>query len=126
MGGEAKVVGGRNGKVGKSKDDLVIRVVNTVVVEHAEFEEVERNHINENNTHEIIEITKYSSFRKLMMVTRYVLQLIKNTFNKVSKIREEINGDEYNIAPKLCIKNEQLSLKFERNFDKLQKILKTV
>ena len=104
----------------------MIRVVNTVVVEHAEFEEVERNHINENNTHEIIEIIKYSSFRKLMMVTRYVLRLIKNTFNKVSKIREEINGDEYNIAPKLCIKNEQLSLKFERNFDKLQKILKTV
>ena len=126
MGGKAKVVGGRNGKVGKSKDDLVIRVVNTVVVEHAEFEKVERNHINENNIHEIIEFTKYSSFKKLMMVTCYVLRFIKNILNKVSKIREEINADEYNIALTLCIKNEQSSLKFEIYFGKLQKILKTV
>ena len=58
VGGEAKVVGGRKGKVGKSKDDLVITVVNAVVVEHAEFEKVESNHINENNVHKIIEITR--------------------------------------------------------------------
>ena len=32
VGGEAKVVRGRKGKVGKSKVDLVIRVVNAVVV----------------------------------------------------------------------------------------------
>ena len=31
--------------VGKSKDDLVIRVVNSVSVEHAEFEKFESNHI---------------------------------------------------------------------------------
>ena len=58
VGGEAKVVGGRKGKVGKWKDDLVITVVNAVVVEHAEFEKVESNHINENNVHKIIEITR--------------------------------------------------------------------
>ena len=100
----------------------MIRVVNAVVVEHAEFEEVESNHIKENNIHKIIEITRYSSFKKLMMVTCYVLRFIKNISNKVSKIREEINGDEYNIALKL--KNEQSILKFERNFDKLHKSLK--
>ena len=58
VGGEAKVVGGRKGKVGKSKDDLVIRVVNGVITEHAEFEKVESNHINENNIHKTIEITR--------------------------------------------------------------------
>ena len=75
MGGEAKVAGARKGKVGKSKDDLVIRVVNAVIVEHAEFEKVESNRINENNIHKIIEITRYSSFKKLMMVTCYVYDL---------------------------------------------------
>ena len=53
----------------------MIRVVNAVVVEHAEFEEVESNHIKENNIHKIIEITRYSSFKKLMMVTCYVYDL---------------------------------------------------
>ena len=102
----------------------MIRVVNAVVVEHAQFEEVESNHIKENNIHKIIEITRYSSFKKLMMVTWYVLRFIKNISNKVNKIREEINGDEYNIALKLWIKNEQSLLKFERNSDKLHKSLK--
>ena len=86
VGGEAKVVGGRKGKVGKSKDDLVIKVVNAVIVEHAEFEKVESNCINENNIHKIIEITRYSSFKKLMMVICYVLRFIKNISNKVNKI----------------------------------------
>ena len=90
-----------------------------MVVEHAEFEEVESNHIKENNIHKIIEITRYSSFKKLMMVICYVLRFIKNISNKVNKIREEINGDEYNIALKLWIKNELSLLKFEINFDKL-------
>ena len=58
VGGEAIIVGGRKDKLGKSKDDLVIRVVNAVVVEHAEFEKVGSNHINENNIHKIIEITR--------------------------------------------------------------------
>ena len=49
VGGEAKVVGGRKDKVEKLKNDVVIRIVNAVVVEHVEFEEVECNHINENN-----------------------------------------------------------------------------
>ena len=62
VGGEAKVVGGRKGKVGKSKDDPVIRVVNAVVAEYAEFEKVESNHINENNIHKMIDITRYSRF----------------------------------------------------------------
>ena len=124
VGGEAKVVGRRKGKVGKSKDDLVIRVVNAVIVEHAEFEKVESNRINENNIHKIIEITRYSSFKKLMMVTCYILRFIKNISNKVSKIRKEVNADEYNIALKLWIKNEQSLLNFERNFDKLHKSLK--
>ena len=43
-----------------------------MVVERAEFGKVECNHINENNIHKIIEITRYSSFKKLM-VTFYVL-----------------------------------------------------
>ena len=120
VGGEAKVVGRRKGKVGKSKDDLVIRVVNAVIVEHAEFEKVESNRINENNIHKIIEITRYSSFKKLMMVTCYMLRFIKNISNKVSKIRKEVNADEYNVALKLWIKNEQSLL----NFDKLHKSLK--
>ena len=124
MGGEAKVAGARKGKVGKSKDDLVIRVVNAVIVEHAEFEKVESNRINENNIHKIIEITRYSSFEKLIMVTCYMLRFIKNISNKVNKIREVVNADEYNIALKLWIKNEQSLLKFERNFDKLHKSLK--
>ena len=124
VGGEAKVVGRRKGKVGKSKDDLVIRVVNAVIVEHAEFEKVESNRINENNIHKIIEITRYSSFKKLMMVTCYMLRFIKNISNKVSKIRKEVNADEYNIALKLWIKNEQSLLNFERNFDKLHNSLK--
>ena len=58
-----------------------------------------------------------------MMVTCYVLRFIKNISNKVSKIREEINTDEYNIALKLWLKNEQTLLKFEGNFDKLHKSL---
>ena len=124
-GGEAKVAGERKGKVGMSEDDLVIRVVNAVVGEHAEFEKVDSNHINENDIHKIIETTRYSSFKKLMMVTRYVLRFIKNISNKVNKIIEEINADEYNIALKLWIKNEQSLLKFERNFDKLHKSLKS-
>ena len=69
LGGEARVVGGRKGKVGKSKDDLVIRVVNAVVVERAEFEKLECNHINKNNIHKIIKITRCSSFNKLIMIT---------------------------------------------------------
>ena len=105
------------------KDDLVIRVLYAVLVEQAEFEKVECNHVNENNIHKIIEITRYISFKKLIMVTRYVLRLIKNISNNVKKIREEINADEYCIALKLWIKNE-LVLKFERNFDKLHKFLK--
>ena len=124
VGSEAKVVGGRKGEVGKSKDDLMIRVVNAVVVKHAEFGKVESNHTNENNIHKTIKITRYSSFKKLMMVTCYVLQFIENISNKVNKIREEINTDEYNIVLKLRIKNEQSLLKFERNFYKLHKSLK--
>ena len=72
---EVEVVGGRKGKVGKSTDDLVIRVVNAVFAEHVEFEKVESNHINEININKIIEITRYSSFKKLMMVTCYVYDL---------------------------------------------------
>ena len=34
---------GMKGKVGKLKDDLVIRVLYAVLVEHAEFEKVECN-----------------------------------------------------------------------------------
>ena len=49
VGREAKVVGGRKDKVEKLKNDVVIRIVDAVVVEHVEFEEVECNHINENN-----------------------------------------------------------------------------
>ena len=124
VGGEAKVVGGRKGKVGKSKDDPVIRVVNAVVAEYAEFEKVESNHINENNIHKMIDITSYSRFKKLMMVTCYVLRFIKYISNKVNRIREEINADEYDIALKLWAKNEQSLLKFERNFGKLHKSLK--
>ena len=101
----------------------MIRVVNAVVVEHVEFEKV-CNHINKNNIHKIIEITGYSRLKKLIMVTCYVLRFIKNTSNKVNKISEEINADEYNIGLKLWINNEQSLLKLERNFDKLHKTLK--
>ena len=52
------------------------------------------------------------------MVTCYVLPFMQNISNKINKIREEIYADEYNIALKLWIKNEQSLLKFERNFDK--------
>ena len=85
----------------------MIRVVNAVVVERAEFEKVECYHINENNIHKIIEIIRYNSFKKLIMVTCYVLRFIKNISNKVNKIREETDIGEYNIALKLWTKNEQ-------------------
>ena len=94
MGGEAKDAGGRKGKLEKSKND----VINAVVAEHVEFEKVECNHINENNIHKIIEITRYSSFKKLIVVTCYYLRFIKNNSNKINKIREQKNVDEYNIA----------------------------
>ena len=82
--------------------------MNAVVVERAEFEKVECYHINENNIHKIIEIIRYNSFKKLIMVTCYVLRFIKNISNKVNKIREEIDIGECNIALKLWTKNEQL------------------
>ena len=121
MGGEAKDAGGRKGKLEKSKND----VINAVVVEHVEFEKVECNHINENNIHKIIEITRYSSFKKLIVVTCYLLRFIKNNSNKINKIREQKNVDEYNIALKLWIKKEQSLLKFETNFDKLYTLKRT-
>ena len=121
MGGEAKDPGGRKGKLEKSKND----VINAVVAEHVEFEKVECNHINENNIHKIIEITRYSSFKKLIVVTCYLLRFIKNNSNKINKIREQKNVDEYNIALKLWIKKEQSLLKFETNFDKLYTFKRT-
>ena len=121
MGGEAKDPGGRKGKLEKSKND----VINAVVAEHVEFEKVECNHINENNIHKIIEITRYSSFKKLIVVTCYLLRFIKNNSNKINKIREQMNVDEYNIALKLWIKKEQSLLKFETNFDKLYTFKRT-
>ena len=121
MGSEAKDPGGRKGKLEKSKND----VINAVVAEHVEFEKVECNHINENNIHKIIEITRYSSFKKLIVVTCYLLRFIKNNSNKINKIREQKNVDEYNIALKLWIKKEQSLLKFETNFDKLYTFKRT-
>ena len=121
MGGEAKDPGGRKGKLEKSKND----VINAVVAEHVEFEKVECNHINENNIHKIIEITRYSSFKKLIVVTCYLLRFIKNNSNKINKIREQKNVDEYNIALKLWIKKEQSLLKFETNFNKLYTFKRT-
>ena len=121
MGGEAKDPGGRKGKLEKSKND----VINAVVAEHVEFEKVECNHINENNIHKIIEITRYSSFKKLIVVTCYLLRFIKNNSNKINKIREQMNVDEYNIALKLWIKKEQSLLKFETNFNKLYTFKRT-
>ena len=50
--------------------------------------------------------------------------IYKEHLNKVNKISEEINADEYNIGLKLWINNEQSLLKLERNFDKLHKTLK--
>ena len=100
-------------------------MINAVVAEHVEFEKVECNHINENNIHKIIEITRYSSFKKLIVVTCYYLRFIKNNSNKINKIREQKNVDEYNIALKLWIKKEQSLLKFETNFNKLYTFKRT-
>ena len=112
VGDETKVVGGRKGDVGKLKNDLVIRVVNAVVVEHVEFEKVECHHRSENNIHKIIEIARYSSFEKLIVLTWYVLQFMRNNSNKEGTPNYK-NADEHNFVSKLWKNNKQSLIKIE-------------
>ena len=76
----------------------------------------------------ITEITKYSSLNKLIAITGYVLQFIKN-----SKLSVKLNGlrnrhtlqvNEYNKPSKLWIKYEQRLSKRQYNYSKFNASLK--
>ena len=76
----------------------------------------------------ITEITKYSSLNKLIAITGYVLQFIKN-----SKLSVKLNGlcnrhtlqvNEYNKPLKLWIKYEQRLSKRQYNYSKFNASLK--
>ena len=76
----------------------------------------------------ITEITKYSSLNKLIAITGYVLQFIKNSklFVKLNGLRNRhtLQVNEYNKPLKLWIKYEQRLSKRQYNYSKFNALLK--
>lgn len=76
----------------------------------------------------ITEITKYSSLNKLIAITGYVLQFIKNSKLSVKlnglRNRDTLQVNEYNKPLKLWIKYEQRLSKRQYNYSKFNASLK--
>ena len=72
----------------------------------------------------VIDCTRYSSLKKLVLVTGYVIRFIKNVRKRVKKQDDLVCEDvltvsEYNAASHMWIKDEQLLMKEQDNYANL-------
>ena len=114
--------------------EVISSVAQNVVIEHIYYSNcsclISQDEKLVNNVHNVIDIYKYSSLKKLIIVTCYVLKFIKMLHGKYEmKKRNDvglnnITVDEYKYALDVWIKNEQYILQKELNYEKLKGSLK--
>ena len=80
--------------------------------------------------HNVIDITRFSSLKKLIIVTGYVITFVNNLKGTLRNdnanilLESTLTIDEYNNALNLCIKTEQGILQRQADFGKLKVSLK--
>ena len=130
---EAKSKSSGKGKGKLSLTSCVItQVVTDMSIEHVKFSNVNKQTLSknsyENTLNNIIDLAKYSSLNKVVVITGYVLQFINNLKSSMKKkglCKEDIlQVNEYNESLKLWIKCEQGLFKRQGNYSKLNASLK--
>ena len=81
-------------------------------------------------THNVIDITRFSSLKKIIIVTGYAIPFVNNLKGTLKNdnanvlLENTFTIDEYNNALNLCVKTEQEILQRQADFDKLKVSLK--
>ena len=81
-------------------------------------------------THNVIDITRFSSLKKIIIVTGYAIPFVNNLKGTLRNdnanvlLENTFTIDEYNNALNLCVKTEQEILQRQADFDKLKVSLK--
>jgi hypothetical protein len=118
--------GGKDiGTNGNSVDELSVKIGN--ISEGSCLNNTTQNDTPDNacSLNTVIDCTRYSSLKKLIVTTGYVMRVINNLRKRVKKQSDVITDDvlkvdEYETALSMWIKDEQLVIKRQSNFRNLR------